>query len=235
MAAISLLVTTSDTGTTPNTSGSYTPTSGRLQVVVVSARTTTDSAPTLTNSAGLTFTRVSSATVSFPVTAANYMAFFVADALTTVTSSQSVTASFAADQAAGSIISVFEISGMTRFGTNAIRQVAVDNAKGLNDTLTPTFASSVLTGNPTLVAAFNSDNPAGLTPPTSWTELVDNGHATPTSGQECCNRDSGFTGTSVPYGSVLATNGAAFAIEFDTSAAGSPIAVKASYYRMMNR
>jgi hypothetical protein len=204
-ATTALLVGTADTGGTPNTSGSYSPISGRLQVAFVQGSATVQATCTLTNSAGLTFTQFATITHQ-----SNQHALyaFVADALTSVTSSQSVTADCDSDPANGTVIFVYETDGVTRTGTDAIAQSkAVTSA----DTAAPTatFDASAITTNPTLVfTAASTANPMGITPPTNWTEPAtgDLGYDTPTFGAETAFRDSGFTGTTITWGSDPATS-----------------------------
>jgi hypothetical protein len=229
IAPVTLLVATADTGTTPNTSGAYTPTAGSLQVVVTAARTTTDTAPTLSNSTGLTFTR-GSTVATFPTVVGNALAVFVANALTSNVSSQTVTLSHAGDEAAGSVIAVLEVTGMTKTGSAAILKIGADNDRGAGNTLAMAMGGAVITGNPTIAAAINSSNPAALTAPSGWTELVDTGFATPNGGLQVSSRDSGFTGSTITYGSALADNGAGLAIELDASGG---VAALANYHNSL--
>jgi hypothetical protein len=59
-----------------------------------------------------------------------------------------------------------------------------------------------------------------VTEPTGWTEHADTGYNNPTSGMEVASRDSGFTSTSIIWGSNSASNWGAIIAELDSSAAG---------------
>lgn len=219
MAACTFINGTADTGATPNTSSSYTPTSGRLQCVGVVVTGSTDAAPTLTNSASLGFTLVASEQL---VSAGHYLHWFIADALTTTTSSQTVTFSAAADEGTGSVIYIFEVAGMTKTGATAMLQSGGDTG-GAAATPDAIFGSAITTTNPTLGIVAIAQNPAAVTPPTGWTEPAggDLGFASPTYGAECVFRDSGSTDTTVTWGAVSGATWGACMIELDSSASAS--------------
>jgi hypothetical protein len=115
-------------------------------------------------------------------------------------------------------LSVLRVSGMTRTGSAAIRQSAKQDNQTGTFTPAPTFSVAALTGNPTIGAVGNGTNPATLTAPASWTEVNDIGYAAPTNGLEVVSRDSGFTGTTVTWGSSSASAWGSIIIELDTSA-----------------
>lgn len=206
------LDTTADTGNTPNTGTAFTPASGSLQFVCVNGAATVESPGTITNSAGLTYTLVTSLDVSSG-TATLYM--FVANTTSTA-SSQTVTFD-PVDQSTGTVISVFEITGITRTGTSAVKQSKTRGAAvGTDATPDVTFDASALTGNPTIGCLVNTTNPAAVTEPTNWTEASDTGHASPTIGYEDVFRVSGFTGTNIAWG-TSASNWGAIIVEVDAS------------------
>lgn len=214
MAVCTHAVTTPDTGASPNTSGAFTPVANDLLVVWVQAGNSAEPTATLTNSAGLTFTRIGQALYG---TSAHSLYLFVANALAAA-SSQTVTADMVPDGALGTAIGVMRVSGMTRTGSSAVLQFAKEENKVGGNTPAPVFGASAQTGNPTLGAVANLTNPATITPPTSWTEAADVGYASPTCGLEHVFRDSGFTGTTITWGSTFGTQGASFIVELDTSA-----------------
>jgi hypothetical protein len=201
------------TNATSYVSGSFTPAAGDLLVVFVRAGATAD-AGAVTSSAGLTFTKVDHATFR---TSLDRIYCFVSNQAAAA-SAQTVTFACAGDAADGSVIFVASVTGMTRYGLSAVRQSAKQENQAAAGTPAPAFASAALTGNPTLGCVGNSTNPAGLTAPTSWTELADSGYATPTSGAEYIHRNSGFTGTTITWGSTSATAFGSLIIELDTSA-----------------
>lgn len=217
MASVTHAVATPDTGATPNTSGSFTPAEGDLLIVWVHGTGTAETTATLTSSVGgFTFSQFAVATTQ----TLDKLFGFVSDALVGASpSSQTVTFTIPADQCTGSCIVVQRVSGMTKYGLTAIRQSAKTDGDGSNSGTTPsaTFSSSVLTGNPTLVAVGNHDNPAAVTEPSGWTESADIGYNTPTTGLETAYRNSGFTGTTITWGSTTDPHGELI-VELDASA-----------------
>lgn len=122
----------------------------------------------------------------------------------------------------GGGFSAYKIAGMSRFGADAIRQIgpSATTSTAHLAAATPSFAfpAAVLTGNPTIVAAYAQSLAAVLTEPVGWVEGHDLAYATPSASLETARRDSGFTGTTVTWGSTWSTAGGSFGIEFDTSA-----------------
>lgn len=217
MAATTHEIGTADTGATPNTSGAFTPALNDLLIVAVVASGTADTAPTLTNSAGLTFTLITRSAYS---ASANSIYIFVSNALVSSATSQTVTVDCPADSATGTIIFVEAVAGMTRTGLGAILQFARQQNQSAGGTPTAVFGANVNTNNVTIGVVGNSSSPAGLTPPTSWTEPAstgDLGFSTPTTGGEVVFRDSGFSSTTVTWGSTSATVFGTIMIELDTS------------------
>jgi hypothetical protein len=102
----------------------------------------------------------------------------------------------------GGGLQVFKITGMTIAAQAAIRQSGSQANQAGSTTPAPSLGAAALTGNPLIGAVFNGTNPATMTPPTSWTESVDTGWATPTTGIETVFISSGFTGSTVTWGSA---------------------------------
>lgn len=219
MATCTHRVTTTDIGNTPNISGAVVPATGDLLVVfvtkeasalsspMVSADLTSDVAPT-----GFTLIRNQGHQAS-----AAHMGVFVANALTVNTTSRLITIASGSDAGAGTIISVYSVSGMSRTGGDAVRGQGgqTDQAAG---TPAPVFGAAALTGNACLGAIYNATNPAGMTAPASWTEGSDAGYTTgQVSGIETAFRDSGETGTTITWGSASASAFASIIIELDTT------------------
>lgn len=230
MATSIFLVGTADTGNTPNTSGAYTPTAGSLQFVFVFGSGTIENPAAIANSNGITFTPVG--TPLDVDSGAGTLYMFVADSTSNAVSQ---TISFSpVDTATGSIIMVYEITGMSKVGAAAILQTA-GNAENIGTDTTPdaTFGSAVQTGNPTLGCCINRTNPSGLTAPTGWTEPTggDIGYNNPTIGAECCHRDSGFTGTLMEWG-ASDSNWGVVIVELDTSVSANN-APRARFYEML--
>jgi hypothetical protein len=202
-------------------SGSFTPAANELLVALVNA-TSTQAAATMTDSQSLGFTRIDQASWQ---TNASTGYIFIANALASA-SSMTVTFDCGACASTGANITVVGVSGMTATGAAA----SVQTAKQVNQTAggTPTvvFASSVQTGNPTLGIVSNNSNSSGITQPTGWTELSDTGFITPTTGQEIIARDSGFTGTTITWGSTSPSQFSALAIELSAPAGGGGTPVR---------
>lgn len=211
------------------TTAAFTPAAGELLVVLVMASGTVAVGAMTGTQQGQTFTMVASSAWG---TNTNYV--FISNNLADA-SSMTVTYDATGDPSTGQAIVVYGVSGMSKTGAGAYRQY--DSSAGASGT-TPavTFSlfglGAVLTGNPTLCLVGNSTSPATITPPTGWTEPTgvpnsgtgvngDTGYATPTSGCETCFRDSGFTGTTITWGSTSATAWGALVIELDTSSAAA--------------
>jgi len=167
-----------------------------------------------TSSVGLTFSQFAKATYNG---SANSLYGFVSDGFVTNAASQTVDFGVSGDETTGTIIFVCAVAGMPTSGLAAVRQFAVQNNGAAAGTPAPAFASLCLTGNVTLGCVGNNAAAAGsLTPPTGWTEPASTGdlaYATPSTGGEYCFRDSGFTGTTVTWGSASATVFGAIIVE----------------------
>jgi len=220
MAAWTSRVSTPDTGNTPNTSGAFTPAEGDLLVVAVATSGSITAAEVPTASAnGITFAAVSAHTIYR--TSADSLDVFVAEQLVGA-SPVSMTVSWSpTDTGTGTVIWVGSLSGMSRTGAQAVRQVGSIGNGAASTTPAAGFLGACLTENPTLAFMANATNPATMTPPTNWTERTDTGYTTPTSGVEIATRDSGFTGTAITWGSTTATVFGALVVEFDTSVGGT--------------
>ena len=193
----------STTNATSYTSGSFTPASGDLLVVAVLGRQTLTRPGTLTDSQSGSWTQILA--VDGSVTA-DTMYLFVR---TTTVSASSMTVTFdcTGDSATGAIIFVARVSGLSRTGASAIRQYKTISAQAAA-TPAVTFDASTQTGNPTIAVTFNQTNPATLTEPSGWTERA----------------DTGFTGTTITWGSSSSSVWGALIVEMDASATGGAAA-----------
>jgi len=177
--------------------------------------TGTADAGDMTDSQGGSWTQI---TTAVKAASADKLWCFIRNARCPNADPLTVTMDVTGDNGTGCIIFVVRVSGMSRVGANAARQSAVQSNQAGATTPAPVFGAAVLTGNPTLGFVGNATNPAGMTPPASWTELViDVGYATPTSGGEYVTRDSGFTGTTITWGSTSASAFGDIIVELDTS------------------
>lgn len=238
MAAVAHLNTTVDTTDgTSFASGSFTPTANDLLVVFVAAMGTVAAAPTMTDSQGLGFTRITSFLWNVS-TARLYL--FVADALAAA-SSMTVTFDCTGDDATNCQIVVAGVSGMTAVGSAAVVQSSGQHNGANGATPAPVFAGSCVTTNPTLGAVADTRNPAAETAPTDWTELADTGIDTPTGGLEYVKRASGFTGTTITWGAAAGNRWASLIVELDAGGAAAtpplirPVVVSQAVQRAASR
>jgi len=211
MAAVTLLGTaTFDTNSGTKTV-TATPAVNDL-IVIVTAHTGNTSAATPTDDQSGTYVEITSAVKAF---SADTMRVFIRSAL--ISSAVSTVFTHAPGTSDGGGLAVLKVTGMSRVGASAAKQSAKQDNQTATGTPAPVFASACLTGNAVIGAVFNASNPAGLTPPTSYTERVDTGYSTPGAGLECVSRDSGETGTTITWGSTSATAFGSLVVELDTS------------------
>jgi hypothetical protein len=207
---------TPDTTLSTNISGSFTPAANSTVVIGVCMTGTADAATTATSSVGgQTYSRYA----TYVWGSGHQFVLFIADqAATNVAQTATITAP--TDDWTGTNIMIASIEALGAYGSAAVEQAAPED--GFSAAATPdiTFGSAVATGNPTVLFACNLSNPAGITPPTNWTEGGDIGYTSVDAGGEWAYRDSGFTGTGVSWGSTSATNGEAYGFEFDASGGG---------------
>lgn len=219
MATVTHRVTTPDTGNTPNATGAFAPASGDLLVVFVtkeaSAAATIVSADLTSSVAPTGFTLIRTQTFR---SGADALCVFVADALTTNTTSRTVSLASGADAGAGTIISVYSVAGITQTGAAAVEHHAGQSDQTAGTTPAPAFSGAARTINCCMGAVANATNPAGLTQPASWSESQDVGYTTgAVTGLETAFRNSGETGTTITWGSTSASAFASIIIELDIS------------------
>ena len=220
MATVTLAVApNADTSNTPNTSSAFSPATGDLLVVFVTKEASALSSPMasadLTSSVAPTdFTLIRN---EGHQSGAAHMGVFVANALTTNTTSRTVTIASGTDPGAGTIITVLRIAGMTKVGAAAVRSQGGQTNQAAG-TPAPAFGQAALTTNLCVGAIYNATNPAGMTQPASWSEAADVGYTTgQVSGCETAYRNSGETGTTITWGSASASIFASLILELDTS------------------
>lgn len=186
------------------------------QLVIAVGLTGVTTAPTVTddNSSG-TYTEVTGGVLKG--TSADGMWVFVRNALVPATVSTIITMTSPGGDTGGGVF-VYRLTGMARAGASAVRQVAKQQNQAAA-TPAPVFGVAPLTGNSLLGAVNNATNPATMTAPTSWTEKHDGGYITPTTGLETATIDSGFTSTTVTWGSASGSAFSSVAVEMDGSAA----------------
>lgn len=209
--------TASTNNVTSYPSASFTPVAGEVLFVSCQATGTVASAPTLAASAnGLTFTRLP--TIARKNTNVDTQWWFVSNEFVPASpSAMTVTFNCPQDAATGCIISVAGVSGLTKTGSAAVRQMAGNSNIAGGTAPSATFSSACLATNPVLFAAFTTVT-TGRTPPSGFTEQVDATYSTPATGGGYSSIDSGFTGTVVS--STDNTSGACCALALEIDASG---------------
>jgi hypothetical protein len=182
------------TGTKTNAG---TPGVGSL-LLIVSVQTGLITSTPPTDDQGGTYTRAADVTKNIT---ADLMQLWVRDQLTAGAVLHTVTHAQGATTGGGLV--VLEVTGMKRAGHAAIRQMAV--VSGTGSAPAPTFPAAVLTANGVVGAVFNAANPATMTEPTGFTEVLDDGYNTPPTGIEVVRANSGITATTITWGSSSAS------------------------------
>jgi hypothetical protein len=210
-----LVETASTANATSYATASYTPTANRGLLAWVAAYATLDPAPTFTGN-GLTWTLEAIRTLGAP---AHSICLFSALSGSSP-STGAGTFDCAADPATGAVIHVVEIDGcdLTDFTT----QTAVN---GGTSGVTPsaTFAGSTASNAAVVAYLANTTNPAGVTEPSGFTELMDTGFDTPASGGQMSYAASPGAITTVTWGSNSASIWATHIVEVK---AGQPIILR---------
>lgn len=207
----SLGITFNTTG--GNTTVTATPAVNDLIIIVAAATgsNATNAATTaITDNQSGTYTMV----VEGDATSSPRVNIWIRNSLVTTSTSTVYTATQVNSNGGG--LQVFSVSGMTKVGPSAVRQV---NKSTGNSITTPavTMGVAFLTGNAGIGAVVNGTSPAGLTQPSSWTESQDVGYSTPSTGLETVFRNSGETGTTITWGSSSTSQHKDIVLELDTS------------------
>lgn len=210
MAAFRASAAGGGTSGTVNRTATITPAVGDLFVVFCAVRGNTNVTPTCSDDNGGAYTLVDANT--FNPASAGAFSVFVRNSLLSNTTSTIVTVATGSNTSGA--VHIIAVSGMFRTGSAAIRQHGIGNTGG-GGTPAITFGASALTANVTIGAVANITNPAGMTAPTSWTERQDTGFNNPSVGLESVTRDSGFTGTTITWGSTTPSNASQAALELD--------------------
>jgi hypothetical protein len=220
--AVGVTEPTAEVVNTANTNiysfGSFTPSTNSLLVITATCSgTVDDGAITNTSGTALTWTRVTSR--NFNTTDTIYI-FWGRTAGTTAASVYTI--DLTGDNASGCIGHIFQVTGADQTTSNPIRQFKTNAATSTNAT-TGTLDTATLTGS-ALIAAWggqlSSSNPANVSaPPTSWTEIGDNGFNTPPSQASAAYLAGGGTATSYSFTNNSTNWGLVF-IEVYESGAG---------------
>ena len=216
MAAVTRLGTaTFDTNSGTKTV-TATPASGDL-IFIVAATTGSiaNTAPTDDNSDGLgTYTLAATNTSASKNSTSDRVRIYVRDAL--IGSGSSTVFTHAPGATTGGGLVVLKVTGMTRIGVDAVKKAGRQQNQ-TSGTPAPSFGSAADSANAIIGVVFNNVNPAGMTPPTGYTERSDIGYASPATGLEIATLDSGETGTTITWGSAGGTDWCSIVAEVDVS------------------
>jgi hypothetical protein len=220
MATTTFGVNTNDSANAATyVSTAFTPAAGDLLVVFVSASGTT-AIGSMTDSQGGSSWVTAIIRRLYNTNASSLYCFVRTSSV--AASSMTVTFDCTGDNATGANQHVIRIAGMSKFGSAAVLQTASEENQASGTTPAPVFGASALTGNVTL-GAIGAQGAAPLcTPPTNWTELQDTSYTVPNNGLETVNRDSGFTGTTITWGSTVGAAWASLTVELDTTGGAVP-------------
>lgn len=198
-----------------------TPALGALIVVMASFSDSTEVTPPTDNNAdgSGTYTRVRA---QVRRSSADSIEVWVRNSL--IGSASSTTFTHATTLDTGGGLLVYAVSGVSTAGLAAVRSsggesnIPVSNipAPVLKDNAGNTIAA--LTTNPLVGMVNGGVNPQAITPPASWTEVLDTGYAVPTEGIEVVSRDSGETNSTITWGSTnTAAQHSSIVVEIEAS------------------
>lgn len=213
---------TSNGATYPSTS--FTPVAGDLLVVlceVSGSLLANGAAGTCSSTAnGITFTRVADCLTQGG--GGTMMVFVARQFVPSSPASMICNVSVNGNNGTGAVVAVARVSGTTVAGVAALRQFVAREQQTSGTTLAATLAAAALVDNVVFAIMCNASNPAGVTPPTSFTEGGDAGYITPTAGFEWASR-VGHTSATVTWGSNSGSAWSAMVLEL--SVFGSAVAL----------
>lgn len=181
-------------------------------IVIIRANTGNTSSATPTDTASGSYAKI---TTALKATSVDLMEVYIRTTL--ITSAVSTTFSDAAGVTTGGGIAVLKVTGMTKLGAAAAIRSGVEANFGAGGTPAPFFPQTPSLNNPIIGAIFNATSPATMTPRTGYTELLDVGYATPTTGLEVMSINSGETNNTITWGSTSASAFASLIMELDAS------------------
>lgn len=218
MATVTFQNAVYDTNAGAKNATAFTPAVGD-QIVVFSGHSGVATPPTITDNQGGTYTIAGSGCLRSGSTTAH--AWYVRDALVSSAVSHTVTSTPGGTSTGGGL-AVYTVTGVTKTGATAIASSGNQNNQSSGATPSVTLSATPNTNNIIFggtTQALNSTT--AVTPPTSFTENFENGHASPTSSIEVCHRNTGHTSSSVTWGATVAAAFGATAFELDTSGGGA--------------
>lgn len=201
------------TTTAGNKTVTATPAVGDL-IVIIAPSTGVATSAVSDNQSG-TYVKVDSTRTGFS-TSGNLTAW-VRTALISSATSTTFTATQTSSTGGGLI--VYSVSGMSATGASAIRSSGGQSSGTSGTTPAPVLSLTPVSSNPIIAAVANGTSAATLTPRTGYTEDLDLGYSTPTSGFEAMHRASGETLATITWGSTSASAFASIALELAYDAA----------------
>ena len=195
--AVAEIVSTSNA--TSYSFSSFTPPTNSTLVVLAGVRGTTQ-VGSIQNISGTSLTWTKQTSITFGGGTHTVYAFWARTGSSTAASVYAVNVSGGAN-ATGCIAYMFAFAGSDLTSSTPIRQHAINQATSTNPTVTFGSARSTSSGYAAAwFGALSSSNPANVsTAPTGWTEVGDNGFATPTTNGSGAYRAEGETSTSVSF------------------------------------
>ena len=208
--------TASTTNATSYASGSFTPAVGDVLLVFAAVSGNTSGSPTVTDSlTQSTYTQIGSGVLKN--SSADMIYAFISNGFCTNTTSRTVTIASLPATPSGATVVVFRIAGLSKAGLAAVRQSGSQANQALSTTPAPTFTGAALTTNPVLGVMANETNPPANTIPASFTLGANSGYATPTEGTQSVFINSGFTSSTVTWGSTVPTAFGDIVVELDAT------------------
>lgn len=220
------MATGTDAGGTWNTTAGNktvvaTPAANDLIVVIhgMSGWASGDDSTITDNNAGGggTYHKIGTATVPLSEGGGTACALWISVRNSLISSATSTTFTATNTGDTGGGLTVLRFSGMTRTGSQAVKQ-SIGESNATESPPTITFGATTDTNNPVILAVMGEDNPPALTSPTGFTEADDTGWATPTTGIQVCWDDAGNAATLFSWSAGALTDHNEVGIELDTSA-----------------
>ena len=224
MAAITnLLATSTSANATTYSTNAFTPAASSIIFAFVAASGTTATNPWLEISTE-SWRRFTLVTTAQWGGGANRLYGFISNGSVSSASPMKAFFNCAQDAATGAIIQMAQVTGMSRTGLTAIRQIAVVDSDSAASTVpTVTFAVSTLTANACIAGVGYNSSLAGCIPMSGWTEGADLGYTTPSTALECMYRNSGTTSTTVSSGAPISSLNCMMAFELNVSTIDMPM------------
>ena len=186
--------------------GAFTPTANSFLVVILAALSTViDNG---VSGGSLVWTR------QYSLITTNVIAIYTAP-VGGSPGSTTITFDCTGDAAAGCSMTCHQFTGQNV--GNEVSQVA-SSTVGAGGTPTLVFGTALNTSNGYCAQLGNSDNPANVVHPASWTESADTGFNSPTTGLEAAFRAGGESGTTITWGGT--TVSAARTVGIEVNAVG---------------